>query len=135
VAIMLGSERGRNGLAILRKIMKNDSDDKFREEALVGFAQSGSDEGLRDLVNIAKTDASSHVRGQAIFWLGQAGGRKEAESISDAIDNDPDTDVKRKAVFALAQMPSDEGVPMLIHVAKTNKNAAVRREAGRIWSW
>ncbi|MCU1307244.1 MAG: lyase domain protein repeat-containing protein [Acidobacteriaceae bacterium] len=131
VAIMLGSERGKNGLAILRNIMKNDSDDKFREEALVGFAQSGSDDGLRELVDIAKNDSSSRVRGQAIFWLGQAGGRKEASEISDAIDSDPDTDVKRKAVFALAQMPANEGVPMLIHVAKTNKNPAVRREAVR----
>jgi len=131
VAIMLGSERGKNGLAILRKVAKSDSDEKFREEALVGFAQSGSDDGLRDLVEIAKNDASSKVRGQAIFWLGQAGGRKEASEISNAIDNDPDTDVKRKAVFALAQMPSNEGVPLLIHVAKTNKNPAVRREALR----
>jgi HEAT repeat protein len=131
VAIMLGSERGKNGLAILRKVVKNDSDEKFREEALLGFAQSGSEDGLRDLVEIAKNDSSSRVRGQAIFWLGQAGGRKEASEISNAIDSDPDTDVKIKAVFALAQMPADEGVPMLIHVAKTNKNPAVRREAVR----
>jgi hypothetical protein len=131
VAVMLGSERGKNGLAILRKVVKNDTDEKFREEALVGFAQSGSEDGLRELVDIAKNDSSSRVRGQAIFWLGQAGGRKEASEISDAIDSDPDTDVKRKAVFALAQMPSNEGVPMLIHVAKTNKNPAVRREAVR----
>jgi hypothetical protein len=131
VAIMLGSERGKAGLNILCKIVKNDPDDKFREEALVGLAQSDSEDGLRELVNIAKTDQSSRVRGQAIFWLGQAGGRKEASEISDAIDNDPDTDVKRKAVFALSQMPENEGVPLLINVAKTNKNPSVRREAVR----
>lgn len=131
VAIMLGSERGERGLAVLRKIVTSDSDEKFREEALVGFSQSGTDAGLRDLVDIGKTDPSSRVRGQAIFWLGQAGGRKEAQAISDAIDNDPETEVKKKAVFALSQMPESEGVPMLIHVAKTNKNPAVRREAVR----
>jgi HEAT repeat protein len=131
VAIMLGSERGAKGLAILRRLVKNDTDERFREEALVGFSQSRSDDGLKDLVDIAKTDPSSRVRGQAIFWLAQAGGRKEASTITDAIDTDPDTDVKRKAVFALSQMPENEGVPLLIHVAKTNKNSAVRREAIR----
>jgi len=37
--------------------------------------------------------------------------------------------VKKKAVFALSQLPKDEGVPLLIEVAKTNKNPAVRKQA------
>jgi HEAT repeat protein len=37
--------------------------------------------------------------------------------------------VKKKAVFALSQLPKDESVPQLIHVADTNRNPVVRKEA------
>jgi len=37
--------------------------------------------------------------------------------------------VKKKAVFALSQLPKDEGVPLLIQVARTNHNPAVRKQA------
>ena len=32
-------------------------------------------------------------------------------------------------MFALSQLPKDEGVPLLIQVAKNNKNPAVRKQA------
>ena len=60
--------------------------------------------------------------------VAEMGGLAERE-ISDAIERDPDTDVKKKAVFALQQLPDGEGVPMLIQVARTNKNPAVRKQA------
>jgi HEAT repeat protein len=69
------------------------------------------------------------VRGQALFWLAQKAGKKAAGAISSAIDNDPDTEVKKKAVFALQQLPDGEGVPMLIQVARANRNPAVRKQA------
>lgn len=128
-AMWLGAERGERGLAILRKAIKNDPDEKFREQALFGFSQAENGAGLKDLADLARNDPSTKVRGQAIFWLAQAGGRKEAGEITAAIENDPDTDVKKRAVFALTQMPHDEGVPLLINVAKTNKNPAVRKQA------
>jgi len=37
--------------------------------------------------------------------------------------------VKKKAVFALTQMPAGQGVPLLIQVARSNQNAAVRKQA------
>jgi HEAT repeat protein len=37
--------------------------------------------------------------------------------------------VKKKAVFALSQLPKDEGVPLLIKVARTNTNPEVRKQA------
>jgi len=70
------------------------------------------------------------VRGQALFWLAQKASQKTAQdAISAAIANDPETEVKKKAVFALTQMPKGEGVPLLIQVARTNQNAAVRKQA------
>ena len=37
--------------------------------------------------------------------------------------------MKKRAVFALSQMPKDEGVPLLINVARTHTNPAVRKQA------
>ena len=52
-----------------------------------------------------------------------------AAEITAAIENDPDTEVKKKAVFALSQLPRDEGVPLLIQVARTHSNPAVKKQA------
>ena len=82
------------------------------------------------IIRVAKEDKVPHVRGQALFWLAQRASRQQASgAINEAIDKDPDTEVKKKAVFALTQMPRDEGVPMLIQVARANTNAAVRKQA------
>ncbi len=51
------------------------------------------------------------------------------ETVTNAIDQDPDTEVRKRAVFALSQMPKDEGVPKLIEVARTHRNAEVRKQA------
>ena len=67
------------------------------------------------------------MRGQALFWLAQKAGQKAKAAITRAIEDDPDTEVKKKAVFALSEM--DDGVPMLIQVARTNRNPAVREQA------
>jgi hypothetical protein len=32
-------------------------------------------------------------------------------------------------VFALTQLPQDHGIPLLLQVARTNKNPAVRKQA------
>jgi HEAT repeats len=129
VAFWLGVERGKKGVELLRKYVKNDPDDSFRKRAAFAFSQSKEPEALKDLLAMARTDPSPHVRGEAIFWLAQIGGRKEAEQITAAIENDPETEVKKKAVFALSQMHDGEGVTLLISLARTNKNPVVRKQA------
>ena len=41
----------------------------------------------------------------------------------------PQPELVVPAVFALSQMPKDEGVPLLINVARTHANPAVRKQA------
>jgi HEAT repeat protein len=104
--------------------------DELRRRAVGGLAQRNDPKALNFLVGVAHNDKSPHVRGQALFWLAQRAGQKVAEAaINDAIANDPETEVKKKAVFALTQMPSGEGVPLLIQVARTNRNPEVRKQA------
>lgn len=129
VAFWLGVERGKKGLELLRKYVRDDPDDRVREKGTFAFSQSKEPEALKDLIGMARHDQSPHVRGQAIFWLAQIGSKKEAEQITDAIENDPETEVKKKAVFALSQMHDGDAVPRLINLARTNKNAVVRKQA------
>jgi hypothetical protein len=129
VAFWLGVERGKRGVELLRKYIKEDPDERVREKGTFAFSQSKEPEALRELIDMARHDSSSRVRGQAIFWLAQIGSRKEAAQITEAIENDPDTEVKKKAVFALSQMHDDDAVPRLINLAKTNKNPVVRKQA------
>jgi hypothetical protein len=129
VAFWLGNERGKKGLELLRKYIKEDPDERVREKGTFAFSQSKEPEALKDLLGMARHDQSPRVRGQAIFWLAQIGGRKEAEQITEAIENDPETEVKKKAVFALSQMHDADAVPRLINLARTHKNPVVRKQA------
>ena len=114
----------------LEDLLAASQPDELRRRAVVGLAQRNNPQALNVLVGVAHNDKSPHVRGQALFWLAQRAGQKVAEAaINDAIANDPETEVKKKAVFALTQMPSGEGVPLLIQVARTNRNAEVRKQA------
>ncbi len=126
----LGNSRGRRGFEIVSRIVREDPSDNIRQHAVFALSQSKEPEAMSAVVAVAHNDSSPHVRGQALFWLAQRAGQKMAESaISDAIANDPETEVKKKAVFALTQMPNGEGVPLLIEVARSNRNRAVRKQA------
>lgn len=114
----------------LEDLLASSQPDELRRRAVGGLAQRNDPKALNFLVGVAHNDKSPHVRGQALFWLAQRAGQKVAEAaINDAIANDPETEVKKKAVFALTQMPSGEGVPLLIQVARTNRNPEVRKQA------
>jgi HEAT repeats len=129
VAFWLGVERGKKGLELLRKYIKEDPDDRVREKGTFAFSQSKEPGALTDLISMARYDQSPRVRSQAIFWMAQIGSKKEAAQITEAIENDPDTEVKKKAVFALSQMHDADAVPRLISLARTNKNPVVRKQA------
>jgi len=131
VPFWLEAERGKKGLEVLRKYVRNDSSERFREKGVFAFTLSKEPEAIQELIAMAHNDPSPRVRRQAVFWMGHLGGQKLAREITDSIENDPETSVKKHAVFALSQMPAGEGVPLLINVAKTNKNPVVRKEAVR----
>src|SRR5215813_14801260 len=120
VVFWLAVERGKKGLELLRKYVKNDPDVRFRKKGVFAFSQSKEPEALAELIGMARNDESPKVRGEAIFWLAQIGGRKEAAEITAAIENDPETEVKKKAVFALSQMHGGDGVPLLINLARNH---------------
>lgn len=84
-----------------------------------------------DLLRLARRpDLPLETRKHAIFWLGQAAGAAAMRGL-DSLANDQggDLEVRKQAVFALSQRPEDEGVPALIHIARTSPRAEVRKTA------
>ncbi len=126
----LGVSRGRHGYEKVLSVLNSDASDKVREHAIFALTQSKEKDAIPAIVRVAREDRSPRVRGQALFWLSQSAQKKiAADAIAKSIADDPETDVKRKAVFALSQLPSDDGVPKLIDVARTNHNYEVRKQA------
>jgi HEAT repeats len=126
----LGTARGRHGYESLLRILQNDPSDRVRERAVFALSENKDPDATPAIVRVAREDKSTQVRARALFWLAQRASKQISEdAISRAIEQDPDTEVKKKAVFALTQIPNGDGVPLLIEVARTNRNAAVKKQA------
>ena len=70
------------------------------------------------------------MRKQAIFWLGQKASEECIKALKNVIDDThEETKVKESAVFAISQLPKDKSVPLLIKIARTNKNLKVKKQA------
>jgi len=76
------------------------------------------------------TKVGEGTRRQAVFWLGQAAGDQAAKGLdSIAADGTGDIEIRKQAVFALSQRPADEGVPILIRIARSNRHRELRKTA------
>ncbi len=83
------------------------------------------------LLRIARrTELPVETRRQAVFWLGQAAGEAATRGLDSlASDRGEEVEVRKQAVFALSQRPADEGVPVLIRIARSNPHAELRKSA------
>ena len=98
------------------------------QPAVLRECHAGSLHHLPDMsVRIGKISPVAAVFG--FLRTAQQAGAKAAAAITDRIDNAPDTGAKKRAVFALSQLPKDEGVPLLVKVARTHRNPDVRKQA------
>lgn len=84
-----------------------------------------------DLLALAKNDNVARAnRKDAIFWLSQAAGDAATLGLSELAESeDEDREIRDQAVFALSQLPEEQGIPILIRLAKSNKDPKVRRKA------
>ena len=123
--------RPPDSVAFLESLISVQGDRKSRitNAALGALSMHAEPSAQATIERLARSHATPAIRGEAIFWLGQMAGLKVASAITTAIDTDPDTEVKKRAVFALSQLPKDQGVPLLIDVARKNPNPAVKKQA------
>ena len=116
----LGNARGQRGFDALQRVLREDPSVEVRKSAIFGLTQSQVPEAVDTLIVDCAHRRRAAPAQRGALLAGAEGGRKAAATITDRIEQDPDTEVKKKAVFALSQLPKDEGVPLLINVARTN---------------
>ena len=112
----------------LTTLATGDSSRRLANTAVMAIALHGDSQATDRLLALARDGRSAEIRGTALFWVAQRAGDKAVGTITQALE-DPETEVRKKAVFALSQLPKDEGVPRLIEVARTHRDAAVRKQA------
>jgi len=90
----------------------------------------------RDLLAVARDSATrSHgTRSNAELWLSRFASEKLSGHENDLTAPDDDvvsdeSQARSSAVFALSQLRNHEGIPPLLQVARTNRDAHVRRAA------
>ena len=111
------------------KTMAADPLEKTRSEpALAAIALHRDAAATAALFDLATT-GTTRMRERALVWIARRAESRAAATISAAIERDPDVEVKKQAVFALSQLPRQEGVPLLINLARTSQNPVVRKQA------
>jgi HEAT repeat protein len=107
------------------------------DKAIMAAILADSASVWRGLLAVAR-DSDSRAQGtrsNAAFWLSRfaaakLGGHGEDLAAADEDDDDSEkNDARSSAVFALSQLRNREGIPPLLQVARTNKDAHVRRQA------
>ena len=102
-----------------------------QEDALFPAVLADVEEIWRDLMAMAKDrTVDEDVRSSALFWVGQEATSVVTEGLAEvALDEDEDQGVRDAAVFALSQRSPEEGVPILMEVARTAREAETRSSA------
>ena len=101
------------------------------KEAILPALLADSFTAWPTLLEIARDrNVPESTRKSAVFWVGQAAEDAATNGLAELVDaSDEDREVQESAVFALSQRPRDEGVPVLLRVARTHRDPEIRRKA------
>jgi HEAT repeat protein len=130
-AFAIGISKDNDAISTLQNLYSSVTNRDVKEQII--FAASinrDKDAAVNFLIDVAGKDNDHEARKKAIFWLGQKAGERSLNALKDTLDSaDADTEVQKQAVFAISQRSKDESVPLLIKIAKTHANPAVRKQA------
>lgn len=101
------------------------------EDAVFPMVLADVPEVWEDLLGLARDrDVPRSARKNALFWLGQEAAEAATRGLARvAGDEEEEQEVREAAVFALSQRPDEEGVPVLMELARTASQAETRRTA------
>ena len=127
----LGVVPAREAADFLLALAPQVSDDDDGGELVTAATLADSVVVWPQLLRMARdTKIREETRRQAVFWLGQAAGKEATKGLdSIATDGKGDIEIRKQAVFALSQRPADEGVPVLIRIARSNRHPELRKTA------
>jgi HEAT repeats len=126
----LGDVNAAESVEFLRTLVSNpiNAARDHSDSALSAVALHRGAAASTVILDLAQNGAP-RLRQRALVWIARRAESQAIGIITQAIDNDPDVEVKRQAVSALGQLPNNEGVPMLITLARSHTNALVRKQA------
>jgi HEAT repeat protein len=101
------------------------------EEAILPVMLADVAEAWRDVLAVAENRGMDpDVRRSALFWVGQEAAAAATAGLAGvAADEDEDQEVRSAAIFALSQRPREEGVPILMELARTAREPSTRKTA------
>lgn len=127
----LGTVRVREAADYFIGLAERTGDNRIGGDPLLPSVLADSVVIWPSLLRLARTPSiSRETRSQAVFWLSQAAGAA-AGAAMDSIVHDArgDREVRKNAIFALSQRSNDEGVPVLIRIARNNPDPDLRKTA------
>ncbi len=130
-AFSIGVGKDKEALATLQNLYGAVGNREVKKQIIFAASINESkDDAVNFLIKVAQTDNDREARKQALFWLGQKAGQRSLEALKNAVtSSSADTEVQKQAVFAISQRSKDEAVPLLINIARTHQNPAVRKQA------
>jgi hypothetical protein len=130
-AVDLGTVSPREAAPYFIRLAERTGDADVSGDPLLPSVLADSVTIWPSLVRVARlARVSQETRRQAVFWLGQAASAAAGQALdSIAGDDRGDRDVRKQAIFALSQRSSDEGVPALIRIARSNADPELRKTA------
>ena len=131
-AIRVMSDRGEGAVDDLLKLYDSEQAADVKRSILQTLSDIKSTRVEDKLFEVAKGNDATDVRRQAIRLLGERASKRSFEFLSaTAQSTDGNTEVQMQAVRAISERRADESVPILIKIAKTHPNQAVRKQAIR----
>jgi len=130
-AFAIGISKDSDAISTLQNLYTSVTHRDVKEQIIFAVSiNQDKDAAVNFLIDVAGKDNDHESRKKAIFWLGQKAGERSLNALKDTVDSaDADTEVQKQAVFAISQRPKDESVPLLIKIARTHANPAVRKQA------
>ena len=131
-AIRVMSERGESAVDELLKLYDSEQVPDVKRAVLQSLSEIKSTRVEDKLFEVAKSNDVMDVRRQAIRLLGERATKRSFEFLSQtAQSTDANAEVQVQAVRAISERKSEESVPLLIKIARTHPNQAVRKQAMR----
>jgi HEAT repeat protein len=128
-AFAIGISKDSDAISTLQNLYSSVTHRDVKEQIIFAASINGDkDAAVNFLIDVAGKDNDHEARKKAIFWLGQKAGERSLNALKDTLDS-ADAEVQKQAVFAISQRSKDESVPLLIKIAKTHANPAVRKQA------
>ena len=131
-AIRVLGERGEAAVDDLLKLFDSEQVPDVKRAVLRSLSEIKSTRVEDKLFEVAGRNEVVELRRYAIRLLGERVGKRSLEFLSQtAQSTDGNVEVQVQAVRAISERRAEESVPLLIKIAKTHPNQAVRKQAIR----